>query len=125
MTTQVTGSLSIGPSAAPPRFRDQEFWEAAVRSPSFTKLLALKAQCVWPLLAASFTYMVAVTLLAGYAKPFMAQKVAGAFNVGYLLILLAYVWCWAVALIYVATANRRFDSQAAMAALEATSRRSA
>lgn len=125
MSTSVIGSLSEGLPGASPRFGDQKFWDAAVRSPSFTKLLALKARCVGPLLAASFVFIIGVTLLAGYAKPFLAQKVAGAFNLGYLLILLTYVLCWTVALIYVATANRRFDPQAAVAVREVMSQRSA
>lgn len=125
MTTSVIGSLPEGRSAAPPRSAEQKFWDEAVRSTPFTKLLALKARCVGPLLAASFVFIVAMTLLAGYAKPFLAQKVAGAFNLGYLLILLTYVLCWAVSLIYVAAANRRFDAQAAAAVQEVMSRRSA
>jgi uncharacterized membrane protein (DUF485 family) len=46
----------------------------------------------------------------------MGLKVIGAFNVGYLLVLLAYLVCWGVSVVYVRTANRRFDQQALAAA---------
>lgn len=93
-------------------------WASAVDSDAFSKLLATKVRCVAPLLGFSFFFIVATTLLAGYAKDFMGQKVFGAFNLGYLLVVLTYVVCWVVSLLYVRTANRKFDAQAA-ASIEA------
>ncbi|WP_291216386.1 DUF485 domain-containing protein [Hydrogenophaga sp.] len=97
---------------------DRQKWVDAMASPSFKELLALKTRCIAPLLISSFALIVAMTLLAGFAKDFMAQKVVGAFNVGYLLVLLTYLLCWGVSLIYVRSANQRFDAQA-QAAIEA------
>jgi uncharacterized membrane protein (DUF485 family) len=94
---------------------DRPSWSAAVASEPFAALLATKVRCIAPLLTVSFVFIVAMTLLAGYAKEFMAQKVLGSFNVGYLMIVLTYLLCWVVSLIYVYTANRKFDSQAVIA----------
>lgn len=100
---------------------DSSYWNAATASASFAELLRTKTRLVKPLLLASFGFIVLTMLLAGYARGFMAQKVIGAFNVGYLLVLVIYLLCWAVAVIYVRTANTKFDQQsaAAIAALQA------
>ncbi len=94
---------------------DVQFWDRAVASAAFAELLRLKRRSVGPLLGLSFAFIIAMALLAGFAKPLMATKVAGAFNLGYLLILLSYVLCWGVSLLYVRVANRRFDAKAAEA----------
>ena len=93
-------------------------WHAAVDSDAFYELLATKLRCVAPLLGFSFVFIITMTLLAGYAKTFMAQKVLGSFNLGYLLVVSTYVLCWVVSVIYVRTANRKFDAQAS-ASIEA------
>lgn len=102
---------------------DSRYWEAAVAAPGFQRLRATKALAVGGLLGASVCYILGLSLMAGYAKDTLALKVAGAFNVGYLLILLTYVLCWGVALAYVRIANGRFDPLAAdaIAALPARS----
>ena len=104
---------------------DSRYWSAAVASAQFSTLLATKIRCIAPLLATSFAFLVTLTLLAGYAKGFMGQKVVGAFNVGYLMILLTYLLCWAVSVIYVRAANRSFDAQSAQAITALTVRRPA
>jgi len=105
--------------------RDDEgrYWDAAIASASFTELLQTKTRLVKPLLLTSFAFIITTMLLAGYAKGFMAQKVIGAFNMGYLLVLAIYLLCWAVAVIYVRTANAKFavQSSTAIAALPAPS----
>jgi len=90
---------------------DPGIWSVAVASPSFRRLMATKARLVWPLLGGSLAFVVAMTLLAGYGRPFMAIKVVGAFNVGYLMILLTYLLCLFVAVIYVFVANQQFELQ--------------
>jgi len=94
---------------------DSGTWAAAVASPSFRRLMTTKARLVWPLLGASLAFVVAMTLLAGYDRPFMAIKVVGAFNVGYLMILMTYLLCWVVAVIYVLVANKQFELQSRQA----------
>jgi uncharacterized membrane protein (DUF485 family) len=126
METPLTVPLSSPTSALAPHLPAEDEhrrWGEAMASRPFAQLLALKRRCVAPLLAVSFTFIVAMTVLAGFAKDFMGQKVIGAFNVGYLLVLLTYLLCWAVSLIYVHTANRRFDAQARLAIADFESRR--
>jgi uncharacterized membrane protein (DUF485 family) len=91
------------------------YWNDAVSSDAFAALTATKVRCIAPLLLLSFGFIIGMTLLAGYAKDFMAQKVFGAFNVGYLMILLTYLLCWLLSVIYVRTANRVFEVQSAEA----------
>jgi uncharacterized membrane protein (DUF485 family) len=88
------------------------FWDEAMQTRAFRHLIALKVRTVGPLLAASFVFILGMSLLAGYGKPLMAAKVFGAVNVGYLLVFLTYVLCWAVSVVYVRAANGRFDEQA-------------
>jgi uncharacterized membrane protein (DUF485 family) len=88
---------------------------AAVQSMSFRALVNSKIRVVAPLLGLSLLFILGTALLAGYDRSLMAQKVVGALNVGYLLVLLMYALSWAVACIYVHAANNRFDAQAAQA----------
>ena len=92
---------------------------AAVQLMSFRALVSVKIRVVAPLLGLSLLFILGTALLAGCDRPLMAQKVAGAFNVGYLLVLLLYGLSWAAACIYVHAANNRFDAQAALAADDA------
>ncbi len=117
-----TAAIEGRPGASAPD-ADGRYWDAAMASASFSELLQTKTRLVKPLLLASFGFIVVTMLLAGYARGFMAQKVIGAFNMGYLLVLAIYLLCWAVAVIYVRTANAKFDwqSAAAIAALPARS----
>jgi len=110
------------PIAMPERFvpepiqiASSQDWSAAIASSSFSSLMTTKLRCIVPLLAISFTFAVTMALLAGYAQWVMAQKVVGSFNVGYLLIVLTYVLCWVVSLVYVLKANRSFDAQSIVA----------
>jgi uncharacterized membrane protein (DUF485 family) len=126
MGTPLTVSLSSPPGAlAPHPSAEDEHrrWGEAMASRPFAELLASKRRCIRPLLVVSFAFIIAMTLMAGFAKDFMGQKVIGAFNVGYLLVLLTYLLCWAASLIYVRTANRRFDAQARLAIAAFESRR--
>jgi uncharacterized membrane protein (DUF485 family) len=56
-------------------------------------------------------FFAVVTLLAGYAKDIMTIKLIGSMNIGFSLILLAYVICWAGALLYARAANGPFDTK--------------
>ena len=55
-----------------------------------------------------------------FGKDIMGIKVAGAFNVGFLLIGLNYVLSWVLAIVYVRIANNVFDPLAAKAASDIT-----
>ena len=97
-------------------------WDRALNTSEFKTLMSMKLRCVLPLLGGSFAYLIVMTLLAGYAPGFMAQKIVGSFNVGYLLVLLTYLMCWTVSVRYVLTANRDFDMQAVAATRSAVAR---
>jgi uncharacterized membrane protein (DUF485 family) len=122
LVPRIDASASDGSSETPQT--SPRAWHSAVDSDAFSELLATKVRCVAPLLGFSFVFIVAMTLLAGYAKGFMGQKVIGSFNVGYLLVLLTYVMCWVVSVLYVRKANREFDVQAT-ASIEALKQRRA
>jgi uncharacterized membrane protein (DUF485 family) len=119
-----TAAVEAVPSAQG-RDDDARYWDAAIASASFTELLQTKTRLVKPLLLASFAFIITTMLLAGYAKGFMAQKVIGAFNMGYLLVFATYLLCWGVAIIYVRSANAKFDTQSAAAIVALQARRPA
>lgn len=104
---------------------DARYWQDAVDLPAFRELMAAKKKLLVPMVLTYLGFFIGVTLLAGYAKAFMAIKIAGAFNMAYLLVLLIYVMCWIIGVAYVRVANRDFDALAARAVneLPATSER--
>ncbi len=72
-------------------------------------LVARKLRFIGILTAIYMISFIGLTVLAGFARPFMAMKVLGAVNVGFVLIAANYVLAWAIALVYVRAANRTFD----------------
>ena len=73
------------------------------------KLIAAKVRFLAPMIVIYMVGYIGVTVLAGFAKGLMAQKVIGSLNVGFVLIALNYVLAWALALVYVRLANTLFD----------------
>lgn len=78
-------------------------------------LVSARRACIAPMAAACFVAYIGTTALAGFAREFVAVKVAGSLNVGYVLIAANYVLAWALAIAYVRVANERFDPLAALA----------
>jgi uncharacterized membrane protein (DUF485 family) len=74
-----------------------------------TLLVGRKRRVVWPLTLIFMTSYVGLTVLAGFARQFMAEKVVGAVNVGFVLIAANYGMSWVLALVYVRIANAHFD----------------
>lgn len=72
-------------------------------------LVARKLRFIGILTVIYMISFIGLTVLAGFARPFMAMKVLGAVNVGFVLIAANYVLAWAIALVYVRAANRTFD----------------
>jgi len=72
-------------------------------------LVARKLRFIGILTVIYMTSFIGLTVLAGFARPFMAMKVLGAVNVGFVLIAANYVLAWVLALVYVRAANRSFD----------------
>jgi uncharacterized membrane protein (DUF485 family) len=79
------------------------------------QLIAAKARFLVPMIVIYMVGYVGLTVLASFAKGFVAQKVAGALNVGFLLIAANYLLSWVLALVYVRIANRIFDPMVARA----------
>lgn len=95
--------------------RDARYWQNAVNLPSFRELIQAKKKLLLPMVLIYFGTFMGMTLLAGYGKDFMTQKVSGAFNMAYLLVLGCYIMCWVMGVVYVRLANRDFDAMAAKA----------
>jgi uncharacterized membrane protein (DUF485 family) len=89
-----------------------------ISNPSFRKLVDTKIRFIAPALGFSLVFIFGTALLFGFDRTLMAEKITGAFNLGYLLILSMYCLGWTIATCYVYVANRRFDSQAQRAIQE-------
>ena len=87
---------------------------------SVRQLIAQKLKYLVPMTIIFMVGYIGLTVLAGFGKSIMGIKVAGAFNVGYLLITLNYVLSWVLAIVYVRIANNVFDPLAANAAANIT-----
>jgi uncharacterized membrane protein (DUF485 family) len=74
-----------------------------------TNLIAAKVRALTPMIVVYMICYIGVTVLGGFAKDFMALKVAGSLNVGFVLIAINYVISWVLALVYVRVANANFD----------------
>ena len=81
-----------------------------------TNLIAAKVRALAPMIVIYMVAYIGVTVLGGFAKDFMALKVAGSLNVGFVLIALNYVISWVLALVYVRVANANFDPMVERAA---------
>ena len=97
------------PSVTPPR----DAIAPAVPAASLGALVALKRRLIMPMLVVSLGVFFGVSLLAGVARPFMATKLAGPLNTGYMLIGSIYLVCWGVAVLYYAAATYAIDPLAA------------
>jgi uncharacterized membrane protein (DUF485 family) len=88
--------------------------QAAMRA-----LMAEKLKYLAPMTIIFVTGYIGLTVLAGFAKGVTGLKVAGGFNLGFLLIAGNYLLSWALAIVYVRLANRVFDKLAGEAAAAA------
>src|SRR5271168_613820 len=67
-------------------------------------LVAKKFRFIGMLTVIYMISFVGLTVLAGFARPFMATKVLGPINAGFLLIAANYGLAWVMALVYVRAA---------------------
>ena len=88
-------------------------YEQAQASPEFRALRRRLRLFVFPMSALFLGWYLAYVLLASYAKPFMAVKLAGVINVGLLLGLLQFVSTFVITTLYVRFARRAVDPAAA------------
>ena len=89
---------------------------------SVTALIAEKLKYLVPMTIIFMVGYIGTTVLAGFAKDFMAIKVIGAVNIGFLLIAANYVLSWVLAIVYGRIAAEKFDPLAAKAAAQITGR---
>ncbi|WP_312668861.1 DUF485 domain-containing protein [Stutzerimonas nitrititolerans] len=107
----MTAKLVISKHEAAIPERYEQVSGSQCRSAHFQDLMRAKKRTIGPLLIATLGFFTVMTLLAGYAKDFMTIKLFGSMNVGFSLIVLAYVICWAGALLYVRAASGPFDAK--------------
>ena len=86
---------------------------AAPGAASLAGLIGAKIRFLLPMVATYMVGFIGLTVLAGFAKGFVAQKLVGSLNVGFFLICCNYVLAWILALVYVRVANNAFDSMVA------------
>jgi len=71
--------------------------------------IAAKRSFLLPMIVIFLVGYIGLTVLAGFARGFMAHKVIGAVNVGFIFIAANYLLAWVLAIIYVRLANTTFD----------------
>jgi uncharacterized membrane protein (DUF485 family) len=87
-------------------------YEDVQASPEFRALRRRLRQFVFPMSALFLAWYLAYVLLASYAKPFMATKLAGNITVGLVLGLLQFVSTFVITTSYVRFAGRVIDPAA-------------
>jgi uncharacterized membrane protein (DUF485 family) len=92
--------------------RRYEITKESAQHNAVASLVAAKVAFVVPMTMIFFVSYIGLTALAGFAKGFLALKVIGAVNVGFMLIAGNYVLAWLLAVIYVHVANTTFDPMA-------------
>jgi uncharacterized membrane protein (DUF485 family) len=98
-----SGTASDAPS------RRREIANESAQHIAVAALVTAKAAFVVPMTVIFFVSYIGLTALAGFAKGFLALKVIGAVNLGFMLIAGNYVLAWLLAIIYVHVANTTFD----------------
>ena len=73
------------------------------------RLIAAKVRFLVPMLIIYMVGYIGLTVLAGFAKGFMALKVVGSLNLGFVLIAFNYLLSWVLAIVYAHVANTVFD----------------
>ena len=101
-----SGTVSNAPSLR------RDIAEESAQHIAVAALVTAKVAFVVPMTIIFFASYIGLTALAGFAKGFLALKVIGAVNVGFMLIAGNYVLAWLLAIIYVHVANTTFDPMA-------------
>jgi uncharacterized membrane protein (DUF485 family) len=92
--------------------RKSEIAKESAQRTAVAALITAKVAFLAPMTMIYFVSYIGLTALAGFAKGFLALKVIGAVNVGFMLIAGNYVLAWLLAIIYVHVANATFDPMA-------------
>ena len=83
---------------------------------SISLLVGEKLRYLVPKMIMFMTCYIGLTVLAAFAKAFVATKVVGSVNLGFVLIAFNYVLTWGLAIAYGCIARDKFDPLAARAA---------
>ena len=89
---------------------------------SVKALIAEKLKYLVPMTIIFLISYIGLTILAGFAKGWMATKIIGSVNLGFVLIAFNYVLSWTLAIVYGRIAADKFDPLAAKAAAQITER---
>ena len=98
-----SGTVSNEPS------RKSEIAKEGAQHTAVAALIRAKVAFLAPVTIIYLVSYIGLTVLAGFAKGFLALKVVGAVNIGFILIAGNYVLAWLLAIIYVHVANTTFD----------------
>jgi len=90
-------------------YRKSEIAKESAQHTAVAALITAKVAFLAPMTIIYFVSYIGLTALAGFAKGFLALKVIGAVNLGFMLIAGNYVLAWLLAIIYVHVANTKFD----------------
>ena len=83
----------------------QSTWDKIAESREFKDLMATKRIFIVPAFVFFVVYYFALPVLVGYAPQFMATKVFGMVNLGYLFALSQFFVAWLIAGLYVKAAS--------------------
>ena len=89
---------------------------------SVKQLIAEKLKYLVPMTVIFMVAYIGLTILAGFARDFLGNKVIGSLNLGFTLIAFNYLLTWVLAIIYGRIAADKFDPLAAKAAMEISGR---
>jgi uncharacterized membrane protein (DUF485 family) len=99
-----------GPSAAEAiAAMDAGDWERLENSAQSKALVAQRRRVVVPCLAVFVVVFGTFTVLAAWARHFMARQIASGFTVAYAFALGLILMTWLLALIYIRASNARID----------------
>jgi uncharacterized membrane protein (DUF485 family) len=113
-------AMRSGPASNTPS-RKSEIAKESAQHAAVAALITAKVAFLAPMTIIYLVSYIGLTALAGFAKGFLALKVIGAVNVGFILIAGNYAVAWLLAIVYVNVANTKFDPLAERA-LPATNR---
>jgi len=91
-------------------------WEAIANEPAFAELQAAKRRFIVPGTIFFLAYYMALPILVGFFPAIMKATVIGKINWAYLFALSQFIMTWALSAIYVRTAHRWDEMNAALLA---------
>ena len=84
-------------------------WKTNVEGDAFKALLAAKLRFIMVMSIVFITFYLGLSVLSGFARGFLAIKVIGSVNLGFVLIAANYVMAWIIAIVYARVSGREHD----------------